>query len=122
MNTKTDYGVYVWAPLDHTRDPHGYRAGETAQDGAGVYLWAGETKAGALAWIRETPETYSDNAGNRLPLYVATAYAGDLPAVESGPYGVFRGYSLPPLCDECGAPNASFSLHGGDLLVCVECA
>ena len=27
-----------------------------------------------------------------------------------------------PNCDECGAPNAGYPIHGGEMIVCVECA
>lgn len=27
-----------------------------------------------------------------------------------------------PECDECGAPHAGYPKHGGELIVCVECA
>ena len=26
-----------------------------------------------------------------------------------------------PTCDECGAPNAGYPIHGGEMIVCVEC-
>ena len=30
--------------------------------------------------------------------------------------------SYSPNCDECGAPNAGYPVHGGEMIVCVECA
>ena len=78
MNT-----FYVWAAMDRAHD---YLEGDLVPDGAGAYLYAGETRDAARAAMVSDPATYETVDGETARLYIAVSDGEELPRIISGPH------------------------------------
>ena len=76
---------YVWAAMDGARND--YREGDRVPDGAGAYLYAGDTLEEARRLMVSDPATYETADGQPARLYIARETdGGEVPLIVSGPY------------------------------------
>lgn len=126
---------YVWAAMDRAHD---YLEGDTVPDGAGAYLYAGDTREAARAAMVSDPATYETADGETARLYIAAGDGDETPRIVSGPHtgsawpmpyapkryhaGLSSFVSLAGefACERCGGGEAT-ALDGGDLIVCAGC-
>jgi hypothetical protein len=74
---------YVWAAMDSAHD---YLDGDTVPNGAGAYLYAGDTLEAARAAMVSDPATYQTAHGDAARLYIAVSDGEELPRIVSGPH------------------------------------
>lgn len=126
---------YVWAAVDRAHD---YDTGDLLPDGAGVYLYAGDTKDAARAALVADAAYYETADGETARLYVAESDGEETPRIISGPHSgsawpmpyapkryhaglnAFVSLAGEFACERCGGEGAT-GLDGGDLLVCAGC-